>query len=1144
MADDRPLCLLALDGGGIRGLSELLVLEEIMNRIKYDVDEDDDLLPADFFDLIGGTSTGGLIALLLGRLRRSVPQARKEYVRLAEEVFSLPRYLKKDTFDGQKLEEVVKRLLGDGRAEEKMLEKDGTCKVFVCAVPQHDVRARAGPRLFRTYRVRENASFNCKIWEACRATSAAPSYFEPINIGDEGEQETFVDGGLGYNNPVEQLLEEARRVFPGRKVACVVSIGTGVANVITFPESPKSSPLKLIKALKKMATESDTTAEKIHGRFRDVQDTYFRFSVDRGLQGIGLEEWKELSKVRTFTTEYINQQVVSEQLNKVVKALLASKIDNTEASTALIRLPQPTSGNIGSSQEPRTLQWRMAKGTSLPSFLSTTEQLASHIVVSVRKNHWVVPLSHNDYFVGRGKEISQLLAKISPGRNTSNCQKAVLEGLGGIGKTQMALEAAFQFRQKYQDCSVFWVPTMDLATFENAYRNIGRKLLVVGIDNDEADVKTLVKAALNHEDVGSWLLVVDNADDSDLLFGHTNLADYLPSGPHGSILFTTRNHDVVMKLGVSHMDVIAVGEMNQDESLALLKTHLKEDQLGDTESTTKLLEFLTHLPLAIRQASAYMARNRISTTEYLNLCQASDEDTIDLLSRCFEDLRPHEDRQNPVATTWLISFQHIVRHHPLAGDYLRFMCFLVEKDIPLSLLPLSARRTETVEAIGTLKAYAFVTQREGQDAYDIHRLVRLSMLNWLKQKGEHTEWATKVMRRLENVFPYPEHDNKDEWMRYLPHALRVLGSGSVSPNDDGKRRLRHNVACSNYLLGNYKTAEQLFRLTFMLLLGEPLEVNDFTLSTMASLAHVLFRQGDYGGAEQLYQQALALQATVFGKDDPVTLNIMEGIANVLDHQGSYQEAGKLYQEILVLRTKALGTEHPETLIAMHNIANTRLNQGSYGESERLYRQTLALSMKVLGIEHHRTIDTMIGLASVLQKQGSYEEAEQLSQQTLVLQTKALGTEHPETLNAMQNLANSRFTQGSYGEAKRLYRQTLALRTKVLGAEHPHTLDTMRGISNILLLQGSYDEAQQGYRQILALQVKALGAENPNALITMSCLAEALYKQESFTKAEELYQQTLALQTKILGAEHPDTLHTVHRLGLVRRDQGNHKKNDP
>ncbi|GLI81004.1 hypothetical protein PoHVEF18_009373 [Penicillium ochrochloron] len=307
--NDKPLCLLALDGGGIRGLSELVVLEEIMNRIKYDlgVPEDEHLLPAEFFDLIGGTSTGGLIALLLGRLHRSVPQARREYVRIAEEVFSLPRYLKKSTFDGQKLEKGVKRLLGNDRSEEKMLEKDGSCKVFVCAVPQQDVKARAGPRLFRTYRVRENPSYNCTIWEACRATSAAPSYFESIKIGDDGEQETFVDGGLGYNNPVEQVLGEARRIFPGRKVACVVSIGTGVASAIAFPDSPKTSLVHLIKALKNMATESDTMAEKTHRRFQNVKDTYFRFSVDRGLQGVGLEEWKQLPNVRTFTTEYLNQ---------------------------------------------------------------------------------------------------------------------------------------------------------------------------------------------------------------------------------------------------------------------------------------------------------------------------------------------------------------------------------------------------------------------------------------------------------------------------------------------------------------------------------------------------------------------------------------------------------------------------------------------------------------------------------------------------------------------------------------------------------------------------------------------------------------------------------------------------------------------
>lgn len=716
----------------------------------------------------------------------------------------------------------------------------------------------------------------------------------------------------------------------------------------------------------------------------------------------------------------------------------------------------------------------------------------------------------------------------------------MLEGLGGIGKTQMALEAAFQFRQKYQYCSVFWVPTMDLATFENAYLNIGRKLLVAGIDGDNADVKTLVKTALNREDVGSWLLVVDNADDSDLLFGQTNLAAYLPSGPHGSILFTTRNHDVVMKLGVSHMDVIAVGEMSHDESLALLKTHLTEDQLRDTESTTKLLELLTHLPLAIRQASAYMARNRISATEYLNLCQASDEDTIDLLSRCFEDLRSHEDRQNPVATTWLISFQHIVRHHPLAGEYLRFMCFLVEKDIPLSLLPLSTRK-ETVEAIGTLKAYSFVTQREGQDAYDIHRLVRLSMLNWLKQNGEHTEWATKVVRRLENAFPQPKHDNKDEWMRYLPHALRVLESGGVSPNDDAMRRLRHNVAWSNHLLGNYKTAEQLCRLTLMLQLDEPSEVNTFTLNTMMGLANSLCRQGDIGEAEQVYHEALALQTKVAGGHPLMTLNIMLGIANIRYYQGSYKEAEESYQEILELQTNTLGTEHPETLPTMCSLANAIYLQGKHQEAERLCRQALALSTKLLGIEHPQTLYTMVQLSDVLQLRGSYEEAEQLCQQTLVLRTKLWGPEHPETLSTMDSLAKTHFNRASYGEAKRLYRQTLLLRTKILGAEHPRTLNTMRGLSKVLCRQGNYDEAEQGHRQILARQVSMLGAEHPNVLVTMNYLAEALYKQKNLTESEELLQQTLAVRTKVFGAEHTETLRTIRQLGRVRRSQGNHKK---
>ncbi|CAK7221294.1 hypothetical protein SCUCBS95973_004445 [Sporothrix curviconia] len=303
---NKPLCLLALDGGGIRGLSELIILEEIMSRIKHDLRLDYDPIPADFFDLIGGTSTGGLIALLLGRLRLSARDARREYVKIAENVFTISRFLKKSKFDGGKLEASIKEVLdkydADG-GEARMLGREyPTCKVFVCAVLLSDVGARAGPRLFRTYQVRANASYNCKIWEAGRATSAAPTYFDPIHIGDPGEEETFVDGGLGYNNPVQQVLDEATHVFPGRNVQCIISIGTGAARAIRFPDSPKTSPFQLVEALTNMATDSDRTAERVHVQFQHTQNVYFRFNVDRGLDNIILDD-PESCVVGAFPTE-------------------------------------------------------------------------------------------------------------------------------------------------------------------------------------------------------------------------------------------------------------------------------------------------------------------------------------------------------------------------------------------------------------------------------------------------------------------------------------------------------------------------------------------------------------------------------------------------------------------------------------------------------------------------------------------------------------------------------------------------------------------------------------------------------------------------------------------------------------------------
>lgn len=331
----------------------------------------------------------------------------------------------------------------------------------------------------------------------------------------------------------------------------------------------------------------------------------------------------------------------------------------------------------------------------------------------------MVPFGRNDNLIGRDVILEQLLGTIPPSADKDDCQRTAVEGLGGIGKTQIALETAYLVRDK---CSVFWVPAFDLASFENAYRDIGQLLQLPGIDAEKADVKALVKRGLSHKDAGSWLLIIDNADDPDMLFQGAKLADYLPFSLEGSILVTTRNHQVAVRLGVPPRNIVAVQGMSDDDATRLLCQNLKENQIRDTDSTIRLLEHLANLPLAIKQASAYMESNtNITISDYLDFCKSSNTDMIGLLSERFEDLHRypgHAKEQNPIATTWLISFTHIAQHNPLAANTLKFICFLAEKDIPAFLLPAAPKRS-IKEATGTLMAYAFITERDTPDSFDI-----------------------------------------------------------------------------------------------------------------------------------------------------------------------------------------------------------------------------------------------------------------------------------------------------------------------------------------------------------------------------------------------------------------------------------------
>jgi len=334
---EKPLRLLSLDGGGIRGLSELIMIRELMHRLKVKENatlESNGQLPlislpkpCDYFDLIGGTSTGGIIALMLGRLRMDVDIAIEQYNRLVEEVFSQPKRWGNEKFKATKLEEVIKSIIAKmtGDSEAPLLEDGaaGGCRTFVCASNRLNMNATI-PVLFRTYQSHETHT-HCKIWEAARATSAVPKFFKEIELG---RKQPFIDGGFGNNNPSKLVLEEASKIFGSRQVGCMVSIGTGQVGIITVRAPRYFQPTNIFEVMHAIATDCEKTHEGILSS-NSPNTVYFRLNVDQGMQGIQFSEWEKLADVEAHTTQYMRTNKVGEMLSLTVNAIEQLRICET-----------------------------------------------------------------------------------------------------------------------------------------------------------------------------------------------------------------------------------------------------------------------------------------------------------------------------------------------------------------------------------------------------------------------------------------------------------------------------------------------------------------------------------------------------------------------------------------------------------------------------------------------------------------------------------------------------------------------------------------------------------------------------------------------------------------------------------------------
>jgi Tfp pilus assembly protein PilF len=547
------------------------------------------------------------------------------------------------------------------------------------------------------------------------------------------------------------------------------------------------------------------------------------------------------------------------------------------------------------------------------------------------------------------------------------CRKAAIVGLGGVGKTQVALQLAYWTKKHRPEFSIFWAPALSKATLEQAFTEMARNLPIQS-GGDDDDLKVSVRRYLSSEAAGPWLLVVDNADDRDILFGSADMlggiSDYLPESDNGLTLFTTRSREVAVS--VTGSDVIELNAMDQPEAAVFLeKSLIQKDMLRDEGATAELLKELTYLPLAISQAAAYINTKQVPLAEYVKLLHGTQQDIVSLMSKEFRDNTRYAGSQNAVATTWLISFDQIRKSDNAAADLLSFISCIEPKGIPQSLFPDSESTAQLVDAIGTLCSYAFLTRREDSKVFDMHGLVHLATRIWVQREGLTATTGKKAIRHIATVFPSDDYANRNVWREYLPHAFRVLQQSKELDIEERSELLFWVGRCLR-VDGRIKEAVETLEEACQWRNRHLAEDHPSRLASQHALAIAYRANGQVKEAVVLLEQVVAIQAQTLAEDHPSRLASQHVLAIAYQANGQVKEAVALLEQVVAIKAKTLAEDHPDRLASQHALAGAYEANGQVKEAVALLEQVVAIREQVLAEDHPSRLASQQWLEYILE----------------------------------------------------------------------------------------------------------------------------------------------------------------------------------
>jgi tetratricopeptide (TPR) repeat protein len=777
--------------------------------------------------------------------------------------------------------------------------------------------------------------------------------------------------------------------------------------------------------------------------------------------------------------------------------------------------------------------------------LEDVQHLAFGTLPSPFPRLWNIPYAPNPFFTGQEALLRQLAETLKTGSPTALSQPQAISGLGGLGKTQIAVEYAYRHRQDYQ--AIFWVRADTHEALVSGYVALAELLNLP--EKDERDQTIIVQAVerwlKTHRE---WLLILDNADDLSIV------GPFLRSLLGGHILLTTRAYAIgplAQRVEVETMSQeVGVLFLLRRAGLIGLDTSLETVSTSERANAQRITEELGGLPLALDQVGAYIQETGCSLARYQ---QVYEQHRMGLLKRrgSFSN-----DYPESVATAWTLSFEKVKQQSPIAADLLCCCALLHPDAIPEEFFTDAAThlgpRLQRVtrdslvfdDAVRVLLAYSLIHRDATTTMLSIHRLVQAVLIDAMSARTKK-RWQGQIIRALATVFPERPEYALEECERFLSHALV-----SVSWIGDGLRPIPASLKII------YKTGVYL-RERSEYAKAEPLLVRALsiceqhlgvehpdTAMSLNALAVLYDQQGEYEQAEPLYKRALSVFEQHLGAEHPDTARCLNNLGLLYQEQGKYEQAEPLYKRALSIFELYRGVEHPDTAMTLHNLARLYGLQGKYEVAELLWKRALAIREQRLGVAHPDTARNLNGLAILYRQVGKYEVAEELYKRALAIREQHLGVAHRDIADSLHGLAELYQLQGKYTYAETLYKRALMIYEQRLGSGHPDIAVSLGGLALLYRELGKYEEAELLYKRALAIRVQHLGGEHPDKARILDGLASLYRYQGKYEEAGLLYKQALMIKEQHLGSEHIETAVSLNNLAILYCQQGKYGEAEP